>query len=421
MRLSSPRRAPRCALGPGRGGRALGLVAALLASGSFGCASPRVVRVIEGHEVEGRFISEEAYAYYARAAQEEATGGFPERVLVALEGAAREDPASVEVWTKLGAAWCRARDTVKSEEAFARAEAQDASFSPIYRERARCTLFEASSWPSISGKRGMWQRALWLAERAVFLDPEDLAATVLTADLLARLGREAEGGRLLAAFSIRQPTSTEALRALRDFARAHKDEALALRAERRLGALPFQLPGGPRDGSSEGAPSLAAVDAALGEGDLAAALRLAHRAHLPASEVAVRAAALGRVPAARAEALRVLGADPGDGSAQVALAVALDLAGEEAAVGEALARAAAAGSFTSPSPLARLLFAELLERRVGAEAARLFLGSATLGGASASGGAVPAAGSGRGRKAGVEDALLSRVSARLAARLASAR
>ena len=42
------------------------------------------------------------------------------------------------------------------------------------------------------------------------------------------------------------------------------------------------------------------------EGDLAEALRLAHRAHLPASEVAVRAAALGRVPAARAEALRVL-------------------------------------------------------------------------------------------------------------------
>jgi hypothetical protein len=427
--------APRASGGLGLG---LGLIAALFASsGSVGCAAPEVVRVIEGREVVGRFISEGAYAYYARAAQEEAAGGARERVLAALTGAAREDPESVEIWTKLGAAYCQAptrlvQDAAKREEAFARAEARDARFSPLYRERARCALLEASAGSSVEGKRRLWQRALGFGERAVALDPEDLAATVLVADLLARLGREVEGGRLLAGFSIRQPTSTAALQALRDFAEVHGDAGLALRAERGLGALPFPLggfsQGGALRGGSKGTPSLAALDAALGEGDLAFALRLAHRAHVPASEVAVRAAALGQASAARAEARTVLGADPGDGSAQVALAVALDLAGEEAAVGEALARAASAGGGTKPSPLARLVFAELLERRVSAEAARLFLGGAAMGasmGAEAAGMArapgAEDAHAGRVATPGAEDALSSRVAARLAARLAAAR
>ena len=144
--------------------------------------------------------------------------------------------------------------------------------------------------------------------------------------------------------------------------------------------------------------ALAAVDAALARDETDAAERIARHAGLPLVEVAVRAAALGRTTYARGRAQLVVAADPADGSARVAAAVACDALGDAAGLETALAMPR---GVSAPSPLARLLLAELLERRVGAVAARAYLG------------AVPASG---GLSA---DALLARTSKRVLARLAT--
>ncbi len=75
---------------------------------------------------------------------------------------------------------------------------------------------------------------------------------------------------------------------------------------------------------------------------------------------------------AREEAELVLGADPADGSARVAAAVAGDALGETETVERALALPSRA--VTPPSALARLLLAELIDRRAGRDAARAYLG-----------------------------------------------
>jgi tetratricopeptide (TPR) repeat protein len=365
----------------GAGGlAALALLAAGAVGAVSGCAEPSVVRVINGHQVTGRFISGAAYALYARAVQEEASGGDLSRALAALKEAAEEDPASVEIWTRMGALYCRAHpgNVAHGEEALERAEAIDPGYAPLFRERARCSLSAADQASTPGARRQRLDAGLRAAEQAIALDPEDLPAQSLTAELLSRVGRDGDARRLLLAFAIRRPSSLAAVRALSDFGHAHRDEALLRRARRRsreLGAEP------PR-GAAARSP-LAEIDEALARDDLPAAQRLAHRAHLPLSELAVRAAALGRIATARSQAEILVGADPSDTSARIGLAVAADMAGDPAALTAALAELPRGDAIppilippilTPPSPLARLLFAELLARRVGPDAARDFLG-----------------------------------------------
>src|SRR5262249_45382032 len=117
------------------------------------------------------------------------------------------------------------------------------------------------------------------------------------------------------------------------------------------------------------------VDAALRQDDLAAARKRALALHLPSGELAVRAAALGRTNAAREQAELALGADRADASARIALAVAADLTGDREAVRRAIAALPAPrDALAPPSVLARLLFAELIDRHVGRDAARVWLG-----------------------------------------------
>jgi tetratricopeptide (TPR) repeat protein len=358
----------------GPGGLAFALLARFTWLPLAGCAEPTVVRVIDGHAVEGRFISGAAYALYARAVQEEAAGGSPARALASLKQAAEEDPASAEIWTRMGALYCRTRadDVARGEEAIQRAEEIDPEYAPLFRERARCGLVAVDREADPAARRKRLDAALQAAERAIALDPEDMPAQTLTAELLSRVGRDSDARRLLLALSVRRPGSIAALRALSEFGKAHRDEALLRRAERlsrELGA------GAPR--SSAALSPFTEIDAALARDDLTAAQRLAHRARLPLSELAVRAAALGRIAAARSQAEILVGADPSDASARIALAVAADMAGDPAALTEALSGPPRGSRVTAPSPLARLLFAELLDRRVGADAARDFLGPMT--------------------------------------------
>jgi hypothetical protein len=92
----------------------------------------------------------------------------------------------------------------------------------------------------------------------------------------------------------------------------------------------------------------------------------------------VRAAALGIASLAREQAELVMAADPADASARIALAAAADLRGDEASLAGALKEMPRRS--TPPSRLACWLFAEVLERRVGKEAALAWLGPALMDG-----------------------------------------
>ncbi|MFS8069158.1 MAG: hypothetical protein ACMG6S_22585 [Byssovorax sp.] len=98
----------------------------------------------------------------------------------------------------------------------------------------------------------------------------------------------------------------------------------------------------------------------------------------------------------------MLAADPADITARIALAVAADLAGDSGALAAALESIPPSpAALTAPSPLAALLFAEVLDRRVDSVAARAWLG------------ALPAAWPATSAPG---DALLAAVSARVRAR-----
>jgi tetratricopeptide (TPR) repeat protein len=359
-----------------------------MALAAAGCASPTVVRVVDGSAIEGRFISPRAYALYAIAADAEARGSLDE-ALAAYSAAEGDDPESADIWTRIGALRCQLKGgSGDPGEAFERAIALDAGFEPAWREWARC-----------AAAAGELTQALARVDQAVALDPDRDEGMLLRAEIKERLKRTDEARRELRALTIQRPRSVDAWRALYGLELRAGDAERAAAAARRAREL------APRhgDGMEEKLPSLrplAELDAALGRGDLRGARRLALEARLPPAELSVRAAALGRAREARDQAELVLGADPSSASARVALAMAADLAGDAAALAQAWAAAPGPREASvPPSRLARLLLAELLDRRVGREAARIWLG------------ALPDA-------AGVGDELEARVARRVRERLA---
>jgi hypothetical protein len=90
---------------------------------------------------------------------------------------------------------------------------------------------------------------------------------------------------------------------------------------------------------------------------------------VPLSHVALRAVRAGRTHLAETTAERALAAEPGNADALVALLVARDLLGKGDA---AIAAEALPSARSSLSPLGRELMSELLARRVGTDAARVF-------------------------------------------------
>ena len=390
----------------------------IVACGLAGCAAPTVVRVVDGREVEGRFVSDYAYALYGRAAYEEAKVGHGRgadgleldaragrAALAALEAAASEDDESAHLWTAIGALRCRdpGADVEGANVALQRAWKIDPEYPPLYREIARCRLTAAATTRDPAHASALRAEALGAAQQAMRLDPDDTAATSLAASLLAASGRAPEGRSLLRALTIRRPGSTEAWLALHAFGCATHDAALTERAARKARELSPRL-AAQLAAESPALLPLAELDEALRRDDLVAARRHAQAAHVTLGELAVRAAALGRATSARAEAAVVLAADPSDLSARIALAVAADLARDPAAISAAMdAIPAPPAALTAPSPLAGLLFAELLLRRVDADAARSWLA------------ALPAA---MPDRVALDDALFTAASARVRARLA---
>jgi tetratricopeptide (TPR) repeat protein len=331
---------------------------------AVGCSEPGVVRVIEGRNVAGRFIDDRAYALYAQASEAEARGEFA-HALAAYEAAADLDGRSAEIWTRIGAVRCAYKMGAESEDAFERAESRDASYEPLWHERARCELAQRRL-----------DSALRYANRALALDPDRDETVLLHASIVEKLGRTRDAKLELVALTVRRPTSIPGWLALEAFAARNRDADAARAAEGVRQVAPraaAQIEERRKDG---GAALVAELDQALSAGDLSKAKRSAIRARVSSSDVALRAAALGRTELAREQAELVLGADPSNTNARIALAVACDLRGDGDGVRRAMtwSTPGAREALAPPSPLGRLLLAEVVARRVSADAARVWLG-----------------------------------------------
>ncbi len=334
----------------------VGILAVALAVGA--CGGGQVVRVHDGVEVRGRFISDLAYAAYARGAEHEAREQFVAGLDQYLEAAAR-DPRSVEVWTRIAALRCRLKRYDGAAEAFAEAERLDEGYEPVWHERALC-----------AERRGDPSEATAAAARAVELDPERQQTVLLYARLLEAQGQVSRAGRWLRGLALSLPHDVSVWQALGEHARRNDDLPWAHHADAQLRVLAARLrrPHAEATDRSVWAP----VDDALLQGDRRAARQHARQAGLHPRLVAVRAIVVGRPELALAEAELRVDAEPTDTDSRIALALAADLTGHRDRTSRRLGALPVAA--TAPSAVGELMLGELLLRHVGAEAAQAWLG-----------------------------------------------
>jgi tetratricopeptide (TPR) repeat protein len=334
----------------------------LIAASATACASGTdVVRIFDGQPTVGPYISDQAYAAYARGALLEASGEY-QGAATAYERALDASPESAAIWVRLAAVRCRLGEPVES--VISEAYKLDPEYAPLWREWAQCSL-----------GRGQATRALTLAERALALDPDDEQTTLIMARIEEQLGNAERSGALLVAQGLRNPGSGAAWRAALELAERKKDATLARLARSGLGRAGLPDPTRAAKGARSRA-LLAAIDRALLSDELDLARQLASRARLSAGTLAVRAAAVGAVRAAYNQADFVLDADPSNADAWIAGLVAADLLDDEARFADGLARWSPA--MGTPSPEAARLYRDLLARRVGSAAAQLWSAAAPI-------------------------------------------
>jgi tetratricopeptide (TPR) repeat protein len=335
-------------------------LAVLATAAAFGCTlhPASVERIIDGDVVSGPFVSAEAYASYARGAYLEQQRDLP-NARSAYRHALDVDRRSPQTWVRLGAVECALRNLDAARVAFASAEALSSDFAPLWSERARCAV-----------ATGRLDAAHGAAHRAVTLEPDRVENTLLLVDIQERLGRRDEARRWLDGLTARRPESGAGWRASLRAALRDKDAARVWASSAGL----LRLHPERRAELSKLVPELgltSAVDASLLEGRLAAARRHAVDAKMASGELAARAAALGKATLARLQAEHVLQADPTNADAWIASLAALDLSGDEAGFERALhARGA---PLTPPGALAQRLFAGVMLRRLGRDAAQRFM------------------------------------------------
>jgi tetratricopeptide (TPR) repeat protein len=325
---------------------------ALSVLASAGCIHGEVVRVIDGVEVRGPFISDVAYASHARGAELEARGDYA-GALEAYELSASHDPDNVEAWTRIGAMRCRLKQADGVEQAFGEAEDLDGDYEPLWRARALC-------WEA----RGRIEEAAAAAARAVTLDPERDETVLIHARLLARRGKLADALRWLRALGLRSPASVEAWEALADTARRAGDRVWYHHALAHAESLRMRF--GQRPAPKKGSLRWSAVDAALAARELNVARRRLRQARIDPGLLAARAISMGRPDVALADAELRLGAEPEDSDARVALALAADLLGQRERAAEVMRELPA--NATPLGSVARLLLVELVMRQGGGDA-----------------------------------------------------
>jgi hypothetical protein len=294
--------------------------------------------MVDGRVSDGRFVSHVSYGAYASAVQLEAQADF-EGAEGAYQEALRYDMQSPQIWTRLGSVRC-ASGKSEAESAFDKAEQLAPEFALVWYERGVCEL-----------GRGESKSALERALTALALDPEHLPTTKLIADCFVALGRPGQALRYL-----------DALVALHPHVPMATSWREALRAT--LGA------------SGAGSAELAAVDRAILNHEPELARQRALELGLSESQLAARRALLGETAEALEQAGLVRAADPADGTAWATELAAADLLRKEAAFERALS--ALDENPVAPSPLGQILFADLLKRRVGPDAARAWLNAAPV-------------------------------------------
>jgi Tfp pilus assembly protein PilF len=298
----------------------------LAAASGLGCnvLEPPVVRSVDGVATEGRFIEPDAYALYAVAALREARGQWNE-ALTMYQRALEVDGHGPEIKTRIGAVACKLRQNALADRAFASAARAASDYGPLWFEQALCKK-----------ARGELDAAQAAALEAVRLDPERFEASLLAADLADLRGDRALAWQLRDALATHAPKSLAVQRSILAAATKSGDTARAARARAALAELPA---------STATAQAPAGVPRAL------------------------EALERGDISAAKREAARLLGADPGNGDALIIALSVADLEQDHAAFSALLAQSAEPGTPASPAVLSTL--AALLSRRVSAQAAQL--------------------------------------------------
>lgn len=330
------------------GRRALLLVVLLVGTACTRASS--VARMADGVVHEGRFIAPEAYAAYARGAWLEHRGNLA-GALAEYESALDADPDAPEVLARIASASCRLakaphdRHAKRAERALEDAIDSDATSSVAFAAKARC-----------HGRFGRHAEALQAALAAARADPESIPLQLLVVDTAEAAGNTELARDWLDAITTRTPESRLAWLRMRLFAKRHADAGRALRAAHALAGS--GTPADPTD-----------LEHALDSADLPAARAHAVALRIPPGELAARAALRGAFQLAREQAELVLAADPTDTDAWLALVAAQGLAAAPPGEQNVLERAPLTPA-GPPSPSARRLHAELLERVVGPEARR---------------------------------------------------
>jgi hypothetical protein len=388
------------------GSLALGSVALTSLVALSGCgADSRVTRVYDGHIVEGRYVSPDAYAAFLRGALAE-EGGDLRGALNAYAKAIEEDEDDPELFARIGEVRCKLdpKDDV-ADRAFTRALALDPTSASALGAKSRCFL-----------ARGRTDEAVELAIRAAAQDPKNVSLDALVIRASANRPDPAARDRAIA-LTLAHGESPAAWDALIVWGRAHKDADLVARGlaglvqaaptrslEVEKGALAL-LEGGqlalarrvatsvtdaPRElgviGPRDATVARLAVDEALARGDRDAALARATRGHVALAEVAARALVLDKRDLASAIASSVADADPGASGALMVKAAlkstgagsAAGTAGTAATAGATKAHAEAMAHVTDQPPeLCALVFADRLATAAGADVARTWLARIT--------------------------------------------
>jgi hypothetical protein len=278
------------------------------------CApTPPVERAYDGHVLEGRFVEPEAYAAFLRGAIAEESGNT-KGAIVDYGAAAKLDSLGVEIWTRLGAARCAVDlHDPRADEAFGRALGLDARFGPAWDAKAKCAIARGDG---------------------------------------AEPGREKATREILVSLTQTSHEPVVAWNALSQWAQAHGDVALWVRAlqsiarfdsskrdevaraseqlagageiaeARAVAAAAFDAGEQPLSESRHPLAARLGVDEAIWRGDVGAVRVRASRARLSLDEAAARALLVGNAELARQLVATVVRADPSALGASLMFAVA---------------------------------------------------------------------------------------------------
>jgi len=310
-----------------------------------GCAGePRVVRVFDGHIVEGAYVPPEAYAAYLKGVLAEEAGDL-KSALAAYEQAARDDDEDPEPLTRVGDIRCKIDPKNRAaDDAFNQALKVDSAYAPALAAQARCSLARGNATEGVAtlDKVGAGDRASITFE-ALFVK--------IAAQRGGSSGADAKARERAIALTVASGDNPAAWDALIAWGRGKSDAELLARGfeglartaparSREVEAGALELLGigqtnlarrvavAVSDASAESGirnvhdatVARLAIDEALLNGKLDRARVRATRGHVPVAEVAARALMLERTEIAVVLAKEVALADPTSGGAAMVLA-----------------------------------------------------------------------------------------------------